>query len=149
MTKRPTQINIELDEPKYRGVKRKRYQALVSLRDQFIEQISLLSGNSLDVAHNAGEDMADIGSDNFIREMGLNVASEEGKIVSLIQDALGRLEKGTYGKCIDCKAPIEEGRLDAIPYAKLCVKCKSIREENEEDYVGYRRGFAETGELTE
>ena len=149
MTKRPTQINIELDEPKYRGVKRKRYQALVSLRDQLIEQVSMLSGNSLDVSHNAGEDMADIGSDNFSREMGLNVASEEGKKVSLIQDALKRLEKGHYGKCIDCKVPIEEGRLNAIPYAKLCVKCKSVREENEDEYPGYGRGFAEKGELTE
>ena len=133
MTRRPTQINIELDEPKYRGTKRKRYEALVSLRDQLIEQVDHLSGSSLSVNHNAGEDMADIGSDNFTREMGLSVASEEGKKVSLIQEALKRLAKGSYGKCIDCKVSIEEGRLNAIPYAKLCVKCKSVREEAEGD----------------
>ncbi|NQZ59576.1 MAG: TraR/DksA family transcriptional regulator [Lentisphaeraceae bacterium] len=149
MTKRPTQINIQLDEPKYRGIKRIRYEALTSLRDQFIEQVDSLSGNSLSVAHNAGEDMADIGSDNFSREMGLSVASEEGKKVALIQDALKRLEKGHYGKCIDCKVEIEEGRLKAIPYAKLCIKCKTVREENEEDFCpSFGTGYNKD-ELTE
>ena len=146
MAKRPTQINIDLDEPRYRGEKRKRYEALIELRDQLIESVSMLSGESLTAEHNAGEDMADIGSDNFLREIGLNVADEEGKKIFLIQDALKALESGTYGSCIDCKEKISEARLDAIPYAKLCVKCKSSREENE---VG---GFAfgiEREEVTE
>ena len=132
MAKRPTQINIDLDEPNYRGEKRKRYEALITLRDQLVETVQMLSGDGLAAEHNAGEDMADIGSDNFLREIGLNVATEEGKKIFLIQDALKALENGTYGKCIDCRVDIEPGRLNAIPYAKLCVKCKTIREENED-----------------
>ena len=83
MAKTPTQININLDEPSYRGEKRKRYEALVELRDQLIDDVTMLSGETLGVEHNAGEDMADIGSDNFQREIGLNVASEEGKKIYL------------------------------------------------------------------
>ena len=148
MAKRPTQINIDLNEPNYRGEKRKRYEALVDLRDQLIEDVAMLSGENLGVEHNAGEDMADIGSDNFLREIGLNVASEEGKKIFLIQDALRRLEKGTYGKCIDCSGIINPARLDAIPYAKLCLKCKAAREENELDgHVSF--GIDKEEELTE
>ncbi|MCH2206325.1 MAG: TraR/DksA family transcriptional regulator [Lentisphaerales bacterium] len=148
MAKTPTQININLDEPNYRGEKRKRYEALTELRDQLIEDVAMLSGETLGVEHNAGEDMADIGSDNFQREIGLNVASEEGKKIFLINDALRRLENGTYGKCIDCGNQIQSGRLDAIPYAKLCLKCKAVREENELDgHVSF--GIDKEEELTE
>ncbi len=147
MSKRPTQINIDLGEPRYRGEKRKRYEALVQLRDQLVESVQMLSGDSLGAEHNAGEDMADVGSDNFLREIGLTVASEEGKKIFLIQDALKALENGNYGKCIDCSVEIEPGRLKAIPYAKLCVKCKSIREENEEE--GYGAFGVEKEEVTE
>ena len=135
MAKRPTQIDIQLDEPNYRGEKRKRYEQLIDLRDQLVDQVAMISGSSLSQEHNAGEDMADIGSDNFLREIGLTVASEEGKKIFLIQDALRALANGKYGKCIDCKDEIASARLDAIPYAKLCVKCKSVREENEDGYT--------------
>ena len=148
MAKTPTQININLDEPNYRGEKRKRYEALVDLRDLLIDDVTMLSGETLGVEHNAGEDMADIGSDNFQREIGLNVASEEGKKIFLINEALRRLEKGTYGKCIDCGSAIQSGRLDAIPYAKLCLKCKAVREENELDGI-VSFGIDKEEELTE
>ena len=148
MAKRTTQIDIQLDEPSYRGEKRKRYEQLTELRDQLVEQVAMISGSSLSQDHNAGEDMADIGSDNFLREIGLTVASEEGKKIFLIQDALKALENGKYGNCIDCKQTIASARLDAIPYAKLCIKCKSIREENDDDFSSLS-GIDKEEELTE
>ena len=148
MAKRTTQIDIQLDEPSYRGEKRKRYEQLIELRDQLVDQVAMISGSTLSQEHNAGEDMADIGSDNFLREIGLTVASEEGKKIFLIQDALRALANGRYGKCIDCKDEIASARLDAIPYAKLCVKCKSIREENDDEYSS-AVGIDKEEELTE
>ncbi|MCM8542618.1 MAG: TraR/DksA family transcriptional regulator [Lentisphaeraceae bacterium] len=148
MAKRTTQIDIQLDEPSYRGEKRKRYEQLTEIRDQLVEQVAMISGSSLSQDHNAGEDMADIGSDNFLREIGLNVASEEGKKIFLIQDALKALETGKYGTCIDCKEVIAPARLDAIPYAKLCVPCKTVREENDDDYSSVS-GIDKEDELTE
>ena len=148
MPKRTTQIDIQLDEPSYRGEKRKRYEQLTELRDQLVEQVAMISGSSLSQDHNAGEDMADIGSDNFLREIGLNVASEEGKKIFLIQDALKALDNGKYGTCIDCKEVIASARLDAIPYAKLCVPCKSVREDNDDNDSSIS-GIAKEDELTE
>ena len=129
MERKPTQIDIQLDIPRYRGEKKERYNQLIALREQLVEQVSMLTGVNLQVDHNAGESSADIGSDNFIREMNLNVMSDEGIKIQLVQEAIKRLETGKYGKCLDCRSMIENGRLDAIPYAKLCVSCKGKREE--------------------
>ncbi len=127
-TRKPTQIDIQLDLPRYRGNKKQRYEQLLDLRSQLVEQVSMLTGANLDVNSAAGEDGGDVGSDNFIREMNLNVMSDEGIKIQLVQQAIERLDQGKYGRCVDCRADINEARLDAIPYAKLCISCKEKRE---------------------
>ncbi len=117
--------------PNFKGEKRKRYEALLRLRDNLYDQIRNLSSSSLVNNKEAGEDLADIGSENFARDMGLALMTEEGRKIALIQDAIQRLIDGTYGDCIDCEGKISSGRLDAIPYAKLCITCKTAREEND------------------
>lgn len=51
-------------------------------------------------------------------------------IRSQIELALKRINDGTYGVCEICKKPISEERLKAIPYATMCVRCKSIKEKS-------------------
>jgi DnaK suppressor protein len=63
--------------------------------------------------------------------MGLTLMSEEGRKIALIQDAIQRLIDGSYGECVDCRSKISQGRLDALPYAKLCIQCKTAREQND------------------
>ena len=122
----PTQAGTQ-----YRGTKRKRYQALVEMRDLLSRQVRSLSTTSLTSSHQAGEELADVGSDNFSRQLGLALMSEEEQRLALIQDAIQRLEQGAYGTCLDCSQKIPAARLDAIPYARLCVDCKSQREVDE------------------
>ena len=55
--------------------------------------------------------------------------SEDGDIISLIDDALERLANGEYGKCLDCGEMIAEARLKIRPYALFCTRCKSRHEE--------------------
>lgn len=120
---------------KFRGKKRLYYERLMELRAQMMEELETLSGYSLTQTKQAGEELADIGSENFIREMELGLMTEEGRRVQLIEEALRRLNDGTYGVCTDCKQKIQEGRLEAMPYARLCVQCKAKREEAEEMYA--------------
>lgn len=55
---------------------------------------------------------------------------EEGRQkLRLIDRALARLEDGTYGECISCGELVADGRLEAIPYAEMCIKCASGGEE--------------------
>ncbi len=67
--------------------------------------------------------MADVGTDNFGREMELNIASNENERIRLIDEALEKLEEGSYGDCVSCEGKIDIERLRAIPYARLCIEC--------------------------
>ncbi|MGO9113497.1 MAG: TraR/DksA family transcriptional regulator [Thermoguttaceae bacterium] len=67
--------------------------------------------------------MADIGSDNYEQEFSLSLMENEGAALEKIQASLDRIEEGTYGACEECGAKIPKTRLNAIPYATLCVKC--------------------------
>jgi DnaK suppressor protein len=134
----------------YRGEKKKRYDSLVEMREQLFQQLRTLSASSLTSTRQPGEELADIGSDNFSREMGLALMTEEGRVLSLIDEALERLDQGGYGVCIDCGGKISPLRLDAIPYAKLCVDCKGARERNEQDAAPEpTTPIAQQDELTE
>jgi RNA polymerase-binding protein DksA len=73
--------------------------------------------------------MADMGTDAFDREFGLSVASSEGDLLYRIEQALKRIDEGTYGCCEACGAAIKLTRLKAVPWAALCIRCKKMEEE--------------------
>jgi RNA polymerase-binding transcription factor DksA len=61
----------------------------------------------------------------FEMEKRLAVEHQITDTLALIDHALEKYEAGTYGVCDDCGQPIEQGRLEALPYANLCLTCKS------------------------
>ena len=73
--------------------------------------------------------MADIGSDNFEQEFTLSLMESEEGTLDQIEASLERIEDGTYGRCEECGVKIPKTRLNAIPYASLCVKCASQEEQ--------------------
>ena len=74
--------------------------------------------------------MADIGSDNFEQEFTLSLMQSEEGTLDLIENALERIEEATYGQCEECGVKIPKARLNALPYASLCIKCASEQEQN-------------------
>ncbi|MDD3731171.1 MAG: TraR/DksA family transcriptional regulator [candidate division Zixibacteria bacterium] len=73
--------------------------------------------------------MADQGTDNMEQEMAFIYASKSGRLIYHIDEALRRIEKGTYGKCTVCGKAISSARLEAVPHARMCIECKSAEEE--------------------
>ncbi len=73
--------------------------------------------------------MADQGTDAQEREKTFMFAARQGKYIQTLESALERIENGTYGVCSKCGSKISEGRLIAVPTAKLCINCKSAGEE--------------------
>jgi DnaK suppressor protein len=72
--------------------------------------------------------MADIGSDNFEQEFTLSLMENDGGTLALIEASLERIEEGTYGQCEECGVKIPKSRLNAVPYAMLCVRCAEQQE---------------------
>jgi RNA polymerase-binding protein DksA len=74
--------------------------------------------------------MADMASDSYDRELSLNIAGGEQEIIYEIDDALKRMEEGKFGLCLSCDKKIPQKRLNAVPYAKYCIQCKSKEEKD-------------------
>ncbi|MBN1526720.1 MAG: TraR/DksA C4-type zinc finger protein [Candidatus Omnitrophica bacterium] len=72
--------------------------------------------------------MADMASDNYEREFSLGRATDEQKILFAIDEALKRVEDGTYGSCQQCSKPIAKKRLMVVPHAELCIECQKKNE---------------------
>lgn len=72
--------------------------------------------------------MADMASDDYEREFSLGRATDEQKLMYLIDEAMKRVEDGTYGNCLQCGKPISTRRLAALPHSELCIECQKANE---------------------
>ena len=110
---------------------------LIKVREGIAGDISHIAKESLKSQKESSGDlsgysfhMADMASDSYDRELSLNIAGGEQEIVYEIDEALKRIEDGKFGKCITCEKKIPQKRLNAVPYAKYCIQCKSEEEKN-------------------
>ncbi len=78
--------------------------------------------------------MSDQGTDAMEREKQFLFASQEGRYLWHVNEALRRLYQSpkTFGQCHDCGEAIDLDRLDALPHARLCIKCKAKEEDEKQ-----------------
>ena len=74
------------------------------------------------------KDLADVASDDIDRKMIEAMGSQELKRLGMIDAALTRIKQGKYGLCMKCGKKIPNERLEAIPYALMCIECKTAEE---------------------
>jgi RNA polymerase-binding protein DksA len=111
-------------------------EKLLNLKDDIITQIKEISEDTLmktqkDLSGDISSytlHMADVATDNYERDFNLGLVSGERETLLEIDDALKRIEEKKYGICSMCQRPIGKKRLDAIPYAKYCRRCKEKME---------------------
>ncbi|HEX9654896.1 MAG TPA: TraR/DksA C4-type zinc finger protein [bacterium] len=113
---------------------------LLSKREEILNNLGKLKEQEMTstVKDSAGENsaysfhMADVGTDNMEREKAFFFATQEGRFLYHIEQAIERIEKGTYGLCHECGKPIGKERLEAVPHARLCITCKSKEEKGKQ-----------------
>jgi len=74
------------------------------------------------------EDIGDMSESDLDRSTAFDVASRESQLVEEIDEALRRIDEGTYGQCVRCGKPIDEERLKAMPTARYDAKCQAAIE---------------------
>jgi RNA polymerase-binding transcription factor DksA len=74
-------------------------------------------------------DLAELGSGNFDQELTLSLLDSERDVLEQIEEAIERIEEGSYGRCKTCGGRIRKSRLQAIPYVAQCVRCASEEED--------------------
>jgi DnaK suppressor protein len=109
---------------------------LLDLRGRLRGEITQMSEAALNLNRQETSSLpihlADLGSDSFEQELTLSLVGNEKEVLKQIEFALERIEEGAYGKCEECGKKIPEPRLEAIPYAALCVNCAAKQEANSE-----------------
>ncbi|MFT5302081.1 MAG: DnaK suppressor protein [Mariniblastus sp.] len=94
--------------------------------------VSALSGDDSllkNFSQQTGGDVVDFASDSAIGEMSSQLAEVETRELQQVEAAIVKLKDGTYGKCDACSGNIPVARLQALPYAAYCIKCKRAAEE--------------------
>jgi RNA polymerase-binding protein DksA len=72
--------------------------------------------------------LADSATATLNREIDYTLEENSEHVLGSIDEALRRIESGTYGTCVRCGKPISEERLEAIPYATRCIDCQRFAE---------------------
>jgi RNA polymerase-binding transcription factor DksA len=104
---------------------------LLELRDAMVDSMAGVAQGTLrsraegSEASAFGMHQADAGSDAYDRDFALSLLSQEQDALYEIDEALKRIELGTYGKCEMSGKPIPRARLEAIPFARFTVECQS------------------------
>ncbi len=130
---------------------------LEDLRDILLDQMQDVSQGSLRTAPDSGggaafgQHMGDAGSDAYEKDFALSLLSQEQDSLYEINEAIKRIEGGTYGVCELSNKDIPKARLEAIPWARFTVECQA---EIEKQNKGRRRWdstpqFMETSEGAE
>ncbi|MCL1812579.1 MAG: TraR/DksA family transcriptional regulator [Treponema sp.] len=104
-------------------------QSLFELKSEIIDNLVASNEDFKEIVEGMEpKDLADIASDDIDRKMIEALGSQELKRLKLIDSALTRIEQDKYGLCIKCGTVIPQERLEAIPYALMCIECKTAEE---------------------
>jgi DnaK suppressor protein len=74
------------------------------------------------------EDIVDRANNSYNRELMFSISDTERLMLLQVEDALNRIEAGTYGRCTNCGNAINPLRLDAVPWARFCIDCQELAE---------------------
>ena len=80
-------------------------------------------------------DETDLAASEINQNLVFKLRDRERQLLGKIDEALGRMDDGTFGTCEDCEEPIEAKRLEARPVSTLCLACKEKREHREKIYA--------------
>ena len=104
-------------------------KSLSGLRKEITEKLLASSADFKEIVEAMdAKDLADIASDDIDRKMIEAIGSQEVKRLRLIDAALTRIIQGKYGICMKCNCRIPRERLEALPYALMCIGCKTAEE---------------------
>lgn len=104
---------------------RKRLQAK---REELVADLAKNREVSEETVDESAQDMADRATSSYTKEFAYSLSESDRKILVLIDQALERIETGTYGGCVHCGQPVQEKRLEAVPWARHCLDCQELQD---------------------
>jgi RNA polymerase-binding transcription factor len=91
-------------------------------------ELSKMSGQRPELQIEYAADPVDLIRSGMDRDIVVTQLNQQARSIQDVQTALAKIEEGSYGLCEQCEEPISAKRLDAVPWARLCVACQSKAE---------------------
>jgi DnaK suppressor protein len=101
---------------------------LLDRRESLVGQVQQAELYSRERDAEATQDPADMAANAYTKELLVSMSDNDRQLLNLIDEALERIEELTYGKCVRCGEALSEKRLDAVPWARHCVRCQDLLE---------------------
>ncbi|HEX7176001.1 MAG TPA: TraR/DksA family transcriptional regulator [Pyrinomonadaceae bacterium] len=109
---------------------------LLERRESLVSQVTEAELSSRERDMEATQDPADMAANAYTKELLISMSANDRALLGLIDEALARVESGDYGECVNCGELILEKRLNAVPWARYCLRCQDMKEQgllNEEE----------------
>ncbi len=101
---------------------------LLARRESLFSQVTEAEMSSRERDLEATQDPADMAANAYTKELLISMSANDRMLLQLIDEALQRVEKGEYGECVNCGEQVQPKRLDAVPWARYCLKCQDLQE---------------------
>ena len=101
---------------------------LLAKRDELVQDLAKNRQVSDETSDESAQDMADRATSAYTKEFAYSLSESDRKLLLLIEEALGRLDTGTYGTCVLCSQVVQEKRIEAVPWARHCLDCQELQD---------------------
>jgi DnaK suppressor protein len=129
MKKKPSKAKKSLKVKKMGKTDIKYYkELLLNKKREVLEELNKNIDDGKKIEFNEVKDAVDLASDTYDTEFLHNLSDAEKKTIEDIDNALDKIEKGSYGYCDICKKSINKTRLRALPFTKNCIECQTRKE---------------------
>jgi DnaK suppressor protein len=109
---------------------------LLERREGLVGQVMEAELSSRERDSEMTQDPADMAANAYTKELLFSMSANDRQLLEMVDEALERIEEGEYGTCVNCGQPVQEKRLEAVPWARYCIRCQDLQERgllNEDD----------------
>jgi RNA polymerase-binding transcription factor len=102
---------------------------LLAKQDELLKLVSKSEQDGREADEEATQDIADKAANSYTKEFLFHQSDDNRRLLQLVEEALGRVEDGSYGQCVACHEEVQQKRLDAVPWARHCIECQEKQEQ--------------------
>ncbi len=101
---------------------------LLAKQEELVHDLARNRQVTEETVEEQAQDMVDRATSAYTREFPSSLSESDRRTLLLIDQALLRIDQGTYGVCVHCQGHVQEKRLDAVPWARHCIDCQELQD---------------------
>src|SRR5882672_6076826 len=102
---------------------------LMEKKDELFQTVSKTEQYGREADEDATQDIADKAANSYTKEFLFSQSSNERNTLQLVNEALNRVDDGSFGVCVACENEINQKRLEAVPWTRHCISCQEMQEQ--------------------